>query len=99
MASGPNCGVAPWPGLVAGYLVHGSSTSAQVSGVATIVAVPDVVGLTQAAAEDGARAQGLVVAVEVIHSQTVDQGHVLMQNPGPGENVRRGTQIVIKISG
>ena len=46
--------------------------------------VPDVVGLTEIAAEAAVRSAGLFAAVEIIHSKSIEAGTVISQEPSGG---------------
>ena len=63
------------------------------------VAVPNVVGMTQAAAETAITAAGLAVgAVTEEYSNTVPTGNVINQNPHAGANVNPGTPVSLMLS-
>ncbi len=63
------------------------------------VTVPDVVGLTQAAAESAILAANLTVgAVTTANSDTVPAGQVISQNPLAGASVPPGTAVALVIS-
>ena len=69
------------------------------SGGPTSVPVPDVVGLTQAAAESAITGAGLVVgAVTTASSETVAAGHVISQNPTAGSSVASGSGVALIVS-
>src|SRR5438128_7073242 len=58
------------------------------------VAVPKLIGLTRAAAEQQANANGLILEVENhFYSPEVAEGKVLSQSPTPGSLVRRGWKV------
>jgi hypothetical protein len=77
---------------------NGASTSAAVV-VSIKVAVPDVVGLTQAAAAAAIIKSGLTVGtVSRAPSTTVPQGSVVSENPAAGSAVAPGVAIDLVIS-
>jgi eukaryotic-like serine/threonine-protein kinase len=58
------------------------------------VAVPNLVGMTRAAAETSANASGLILDVEnKFFSSNIAEGKILSQLPAPGSHVRRGWRI------
>lgn len=60
------------------------------------VAVPKLVGLTRAAAEQAANSDGLILEVENhFYSPDVGEGKVISQSPAPGSTVRRGWKVRI----
>jgi beta-lactam-binding protein with PASTA domain len=60
------------------------------------VAVPKLVGLTRAAAEQQANSDGLIVEVENhFYSADTAEGKVISQSPAPGSTVRRGWKVRI----
>jgi hypothetical protein len=63
------------------------------------VTVPDVVGMTQSAAQSAITNAGLTVGVVTEeYSDTVAQGHVISQEPLPGENVAEGAAVEFVVS-
>ena len=63
------------------------------------VAVPNVVGLTQANADAAIVGAGLVVgSVITTNSNTVPTGDVISQAPGAGTNVAPGSAVTIVVS-
>ncbi len=63
------------------------------------VNVPNVLGLTQAAATTSLTGAGLVVGtVSTATSATVAAGNVISQSPGSGTSVARGTAVTLTIS-
>jgi beta-lactam-binding protein with PASTA domain/predicted Ser/Thr protein kinase len=62
------------------------------------VTVPDVTGQTEQAASTRLRAAGLTPIVSPIASSTVANGRVVVEAPGPGEKVDKGTRVSIAIS-
>ena len=63
------------------------------------VSVPNVVGLTQAAAQAAITAAGLAVgAITTANSSTVPQGAVISQNPASGASVAAGSAVAIVVS-
>jgi len=63
------------------------------------VSVPNVVGMTQAAAEAAITAKGLVVGdVTETYSATVPDGQVISQDPGAGTNVDPGASVDLVVS-
>lgn len=64
-----------------------------------LTTVPDVVGLTQAAAETSIAAAGLVTGtVSAVNSDTVAAGNVISQNPAGGSSVTSGTAVDLVVS-
>jgi beta-lactam-binding protein with PASTA domain len=60
------------------------------------VRVPKLAGLTPAAAERAANAEGLVLSVESrFYSPDVPQGRIVSQTPAPNATVRRGWKILV----
>ena len=60
------------------------------------VAVPKLVGLSRAAAEQQANSRGLILEIENhFYSPEVTEGKVLSQSPPPGSVVRRGWKVRI----
>jgi eukaryotic-like serine/threonine-protein kinase len=58
------------------------------------VAVPKLIGLSQASAEQQANADGLIVDVENhFYSADIAEGRVISQSPAPGSLVRRGWKV------
>ena len=73
------------------------------SGVALVVslgiAVPNVVGLTQTAAQTAITTAGLTVGnVTKANSATVAIGHVISQTPAAGSNVAAGSTVALVVS-
>lgn len=67
--------------------------------VLSTVNVPDVVGLTQAAAESAVTGVGLTVGtVTEQYSDTVPAGQVISQNPASGTRVAPGTAVGLVVS-
>ncbi len=63
------------------------------------VSVPDVVGMTQASAEDAILTANLTVGtVTTEHSATVPEGSVISQNPEAGTSVAQGTSVDLVVS-
>jgi serine protease AprX len=63
------------------------------------VAVPDVVGMAQAAAESAITGAGLVVgAVSTAYDDTVPDGDVISQNPTGGASVAPGSPVDLVVS-
>jgi beta-lactam-binding protein with PASTA domain len=60
------------------------------------IAVPKLIGLTRASAEQQANSSGLILEVENrFYSPSVVEGKVLSQSPAPGSIVRRGWKVRI----
>ena len=80
-------------------VLPGSAVSLVVSKGPQPVAAPNVVGMTQAAAETAIMAAGLAVgAVTEEYSNTVPAGNVISQNPNAGANVNLGTPVSLMLS-
>jgi eukaryotic-like serine/threonine-protein kinase len=62
------------------------------------VAVPPVVGLTQAAAEDALRQVNLVPVAQPEPSDTVEAGRVISQDPRDGTEVEEGSEVTLAVS-
>ncbi|WP_455366909.1 PASTA domain-containing protein, partial [Kaarinaea lacus] len=67
------------------------------AGTAPIV-VPDVVGLSQAAAENTITSTGLNVSVSTVASDTVPAGNVISQTPAGGIEVTAGSVVNLVVS-
>ena len=68
------------------------------SGVAT-VSVPNVIGLTQAAASNAITAAGLTVGtITLQNSASVPAGNVISENPAAGSNVAAGSAVNLVVS-
>ncbi len=78
---------------------EGSTVVLSVVATAETVEVPDVVDKTQPEAEALLDAQGLTVTVTREESDTVDEGLVISQSIPPGQQVNKGTEVEIVISG
>jgi beta-lactam-binding protein with PASTA domain len=77
----------------------GSSVALVVSIGPTAVTVPDVLGLSQAAAESAIGDAGLLVGpISTSSSNTVPEGHVISQDPGGGASVAPGASVALVIS-
>ncbi len=62
-------------------------------------AVPNVVGLTQAAAQTAITTAGLTVGtVTTSNSATVGIGNVISQNPAAGDNIASGSAVALVVS-
>jgi eukaryotic-like serine/threonine-protein kinase len=96
--AGTVLGSDPAPGSQVGA---GAQITLQVSGGVTTVAVPDVVGLTEAAARNALRNAGFqnIVAQPTENDGTVAEGEVVNTNPEPGTETTPDTQIVLLIAG
>ena len=84
----------PLPGLVD----QGSTVTIKVAKAPSTVAVPDVVGKTQAEAQSALSAVGLSTNVTQQSSITVPSGQVISQNPSAGIKVAIGTTVTITVS-
>jgi eukaryotic-like serine/threonine-protein kinase len=82
--------------LVGGWFLYDSIQS-QLKDAET-VAVPYVVGLRQAQAENEITEKGLVPRVRQISSSDVEEGFVITQNPTEGTRVDKETVILIDVS-
>jgi len=85
-------------GFSAGYLVRGSHTTQTPTAVTSVAVVPNVLGMTGADATAALEAQGFTVATVLAFSNAVPLGAAVAQDPAAGTNVRRGSQIVVRIS-
>lgn len=81
-------------------VVSGAKVIIQVSkGVApTMIAVPNVVGASQANAENAIKGAGLKTKVYSVFSETVARGLVIAQAPTAGAKVTAGTEVAIAVS-
>ncbi len=82
--------------LVGGWFLYDSIQS-QLQDAET-VAVPYVVGLRQAQAENAITEKGLVPRVRQVSSSDVEEGFVITQNPTEGTRVDKETVILIDVS-
>ena len=82
--------------LLGGYLLWGP-VSDQLEGSDT-VAVPYVVGLRQAQAENDIAAKGLLPRVRQVSSSDVEEGFVISQNPAAGTQVDPEDVVSIEVS-
>jgi beta-lactam-binding protein with PASTA domain len=85
----------PAPGTQA---PEGSPINVIVSGGQTLVPVPAVSGMTQAAAEAALTAAGLTSKVTLSASTAIPKGSVITQAPAAGQQVARGTSIGLVVS-
>ena len=69
-----------------------------VSGGQKLVDVPDVVGMTEAAAQSALKSAGLTAQSSTGNSKTVPAGSVIQQAPPAGQQVPAGTSVGITIS-
>jgi beta-lactam-binding protein with PASTA domain len=77
----------------------GSAVSLTVSTGAVPVSVPNVVGLTQAAATSALTGAGLIVGtVSTTSSGTVPSGSVISENPVAGTSVATGSSVSLSVS-
>ena len=76
----------------------GSAVDLVVSAGAVSVTVPNVVGLTQAAAESALTSVGLIPSVSTAYSATVPGGNVISQNPSGGASVGLGSSVSLVVS-
>jgi beta-lactam-binding protein with PASTA domain len=76
----------------------GSNVNIVVSGGQALIAVPNVVGMTQAAAETALTQAGLTAAAQSGNSATVAKGEVISQSPPAAQRVPAGTSIGITVS-
>jgi serine/threonine-protein kinase len=82
--------------LAGGWFLYDSIQS-QLKGAET-VAVPYVVGIRQAAAENDITSKGLVPRVRQVSSSDVEEGFVISQNPTEGTKVDKETVVLIEVS-
>jgi beta-lactam-binding protein with PASTA domain len=85
----------PAPG---NQLKVGSPINITVSGGQALVTVPNVVGMTQAAAEAALAAAGLTASSQPGNSTTVANGQVMAQAPAAAQRVPKNTNIGITVS-
>lgn len=76
----------------------GSPINITVSGGQALVQVPNVSGMTQAAAEAALAQAGLTASAQDGNSPTVAQGQVMAQAPAAGQKVPANTSVGITIS-
>lgn len=96
VASGNVLSQSPTSGVSAGV---GSSVDLVISIYVQMVTVPNVVGLTQAAAITSITNAGLVAGtVTSTNSETVAAGHVISQNPTNGVSVAAGDSVHLLVS-
>lgn len=81
-----------------GELEQGSPVTIVVSTGPGESPVPNVVGLTEAAARSQLQSAGFDVAVRQQADNTVAQGNVISQNPQSGRPARPGSQVTIVVS-
>jgi beta-lactam-binding protein with PASTA domain len=81
---------------LAGFLLYGPIED-QLQGSDT-VAVPYVVGLRQAQAENDITSKGLLPRVRQVSSSDVEEGFVISQDPDPGERVEQDSVVSIEVS-
>ena len=68
--------------------------------VAPVNAVPNVVNMAQEQAEEAIRSAGFEVGnVSTAKSDSVQEGHVISQDPGAGSHREEGTRVNLVISG
>jgi serine/threonine-protein kinase len=68
------------------------------TGAPAQIAVPDVVGMTQADAQTTLEQYGFVVSIVPVNTPSKEQdGIVLYQSPKGGENVQQGTAVSIAV--
>jgi len=80
-------------------VTQGSSVDLVISIGSLMVTVPNVVGMTQAAAGSAITAAGLTVgAVTTSYSNTVTTGDVISQSPGGGFSIPQGYEVDLVIS-
>jgi beta-lactam-binding protein with PASTA domain len=76
----------------------GSPINIVVSGGQSLVEVPNVVGMTQAAAESALAGAGLTASAQSGNSATVAKGQVMTQAPAAGQRVPKNTSVGITVS-
>ena len=76
----------------------GTSVSLEIGEEAETVAVPNVVGLEQDEAEDTIKDADLVPKVEEQASSAVQPGYVISQNPTVGQQVEKGSEVIIVVA-
>jgi len=80
-------------------VAEGSSVSLVISLGPVMVTVPNVAGLTQAAAGSAITTAGLTIGpVSTANSDTIPAGSVISQNPTAGNSVPQGTAVNLTIS-
>jgi serine/threonine-protein kinase len=60
--------------------------------------VPSTAGLTRAEAEEALEDAGLDPKVELVHSERVEEGLIVSSQPGGGQTVERGTEVLLRVS-
>ena len=63
-----------------------------------LIKVPDVSGLTTSKAQNKLEKLGFKVSVKKAYSDSVDKDKVISQDVSAGKEVKKGTDIVIKVS-
>jgi uncharacterized repeat protein (TIGR03803 family) len=92
ISESPAAGSGVPPGLAVNIVLSSGSTSSQ-------VAVPEVVGVTQASATTAITGAGLVVGtVTAQSSSTVPSGEVISEVPSAGTNVTSGSPVNLTLS-
>jgi hypothetical protein len=76
----------------------GSEFDIEVSLGVETAEMPDVLGLTQAAAVAAIEGAGLVASISTDYSETVDAGDVISQIPDAGVSVETGSDVCIVVS-
>lgn len=85
--------------VLAVLLAAGLGTGAWWYGYARYTSAPGVLGLTEKAATSRLEGAGLVVEVgDPSYSDTVEAGHVIGTDPGPGDRVLDGATVTLTIS-
>ncbi|PKQ27208.1 MAG: serine/threonine protein kinase [Actinobacteria bacterium HGW-Actinobacteria-4] len=84
----------PRPGLVP----RGSTVTIRVAVEPKLKTVPNVVGQTEGNATNRLQADGFVVAVQTVSSETVSSGRVISQNPSAGAQEPNGATVTIVVS-
>jgi beta-lactam-binding protein with PASTA domain len=79
-------------------VAYGSAVNIELSLGVQTAEMPDVVGLTQAAAVNAIEGAGFVASVSTDYSETVDAGDVISQVPDAGVSVETGSDVCIVVS-
>ena len=77
---------------------EGSSVALAVSKGPEMVIVPNVVGQAKDAAVQQLKDKGLEAEVQEVSDATKTEGNVFGQNPAAGENVAKGSKVVISVA-
>ncbi len=91
------------PSRIVILLVVLASAAAAVLGVQLAgrhATVPQIIGKSPSAAQQAVRDAHLTprLVAEQVYSETVPKGAIAVADPGPGHQVKRGTQVTLKVS-